>query len=140
MKNWCNFNQPLLKLVNILSYFKASTDLASLFYLLIFYLFVIYVYEWVFVCVKYTTYMPGIHKSQKRASDSLSLELQTVVSHHASARNWSIIVCNSSKYSCPLGHLSGHFIPFLFPLLIQLMTLTINNIANVYMCLTLYST
>ena len=38
-------------------------------------------------------YVSGAHEDQKRASDPLELELQTVVSHHVGAGDWTQILC-----------------------------------------------
>lgn len=39
-------------------------------------------------------------EDQKRASDTLGLELQMLVSHHAHSRNQTQVLCNSNKCSC----------------------------------------
>lgn len=49
-----------------------------------------------FTCVyMYSVCMPGVHRGQKRVSDSLKLELQMIVSHHV---GWEL----------NLGHLQEH--------------------------------
>ena len=55
---------------------------------------------WVLICMC-TTHVPAAFRGQKRASDSLGLELQTVVSHHVDAGNWTWVLCeNKSALKC----------------------------------------
>jgi hypothetical protein len=72
---------------------------------LLVYLFIIYLFLYVclfclhvFLC---TTYVPGVHKSKKRAS--LELELQIVVSLHLGASNWIQILWRNSQCSWRLS-------------------------------------
>jgi hypothetical protein len=46
-----------------------------------------YVYGVLLACMYVCTCMLGAHRSQKRTSDSLELELQMFVSHHVGAGN-----------------------------------------------------
>jgi hypothetical protein len=53
------------------------------------------------VCVMYvdvclcvclcTTSTPGAHRSQKRTSESLEMELQTIMIHHMGAGTWTVV-------------------------------------------------
>ena len=47
-------------------------------------------------------------QSQKKASDPLEVELQVVVSHHVSPRNWTCVLSKSSKCCKSLSYLSSH--------------------------------
>lgn len=60
--------------------------------------------------------MPSTLSGQKRASESLDLELQVVVSRHASSRDECWGLWKSSHYSEPLGHLPSpnNFQPYSF--------------------------
>lgn len=53
------------------------------------YVFFLIVYEWMF-CLHVYVYMPGAHRSQKRAVDFLRLQLQTVRSHGMGVRNQAL--------------------------------------------------
>lgn len=54
------------------------------------------------LCVWLFSYMhvcaPGACRSQKETVRSLELESPTVVCHHVGTRNWTCILCKSSKY------------------------------------------
>lgn len=54
-----------------------------------------------------TLCMPIAHRSQKRASDPLKLELQVAVRCHVSAENQTWVLKRRSQCSQPLGHLSS---------------------------------
>jgi hypothetical protein len=49
------------------------------------------------VCM-YITCVPGAHKGQNRALDSLGLELETVVSCHVDAGSYDQVLCMANKY------------------------------------------
>ena len=49
--------------------------------------------------------MSGVRGVQKRESDPLGLEFQTVVRHYVSAGNRTWVLYKSSKHSEPLNHL-----------------------------------
>lgn len=51
-------------------------------------------FAFVYICM-HTTCMPGPHRGQKRALDTLEVELQVVVSYRASAGNWTWVLCSS---------------------------------------------
>jgi hypothetical protein len=44
-------------------------------------------------------YVSGAHEDQKRASDPLELELQTVVSHHVGSRNQTWVLWRNGQCS-----------------------------------------
>lgn len=46
-----------------------------------------------------TIYVPDDHAGQKRVSDNLEMELQTVVSHHMGAGNLTQVLCKNNKCS-----------------------------------------
>lgn len=50
----------------------------------------------------------GVHRSQKRLSDLLELELQVSykLSNIGGAGNWTRVLCKSSKHDRPIIHLS----------------------------------
>lgn len=60
---------------------------------------------WLHVCF-WIMCIPSDHWGQRRALDALEMELQTVVSPHISAGNWTRTLCKSSKCSWQLSHLS----------------------------------
>lgn len=47
----------------------------------------------------YTTSVPGALRGKRKASDSLDLELQAVVSFHVDTRNQTQVFCKSRKCS-----------------------------------------
>lgn len=47
----------------------------------------------------HTMCVPDAPRGQKKASYSLKLDLEIVMSHHMSAENQTRIFCKSSKYS-----------------------------------------
>lgn len=51
--------------------------------------------------------MTEAYKGQKRTSDSLELELEMFVRHQVDAGNQTGVLCNNSKCSSPLSHLSS---------------------------------
>jgi hypothetical protein len=53
----------------------------------------LFYYMWMVFCLHVclcTMCVPCAHKGQKRASDPLELDFQTVVSHHMGAGNWDL--------------------------------------------------
>lgn len=54
-----------------------------------------------FICVGICLHACSAWRGQKKASDSLELELQTIVSCHVGARNQTLILCKSN---CALNH------------------------------------
>ena len=49
----------------------------------------------------------GTLRDQKRSSDSLELELRTVVNHHGCAGNVTSVLCETNACSQPLSHFSA---------------------------------
>lgn len=55
-----------------------------------------------------TTCMPGAHRKQKRMSDTLELELETVVGHYVGdGIELCKVLCKSNKYTSLLSQLSS---------------------------------
>lgn len=50
-------------------------------------------FYFVFLCM----HMNGGHRGEKRALDSMDLELQEPVRHHVEAGNWTQVLCQSSQ-------------------------------------------
>ena len=91
--------------VSILTYLDISHTeidfyvLKMLFYILLLFLF----YEHGYICVPWVS---SSHGGQKRASDPLKLELQTIVSYHMGAGNQTCVLCKSSQCSSLLSCVS----------------------------------
>lgn len=69
-----------------------------------------YVYIWMCVYVWVRAPECNAHGSQKRTSDSLELELQVFMSHHAGAGKRTLVLCKSSWCSKALSHSPDPFL------------------------------
>jgi hypothetical protein len=85
-------DQTGLELRNLLRLKVCATMPGSSFSILFCYFIVCVGMFWLHACLC-ITWTPGTYRGQKRALDSLELELQMVVSCLVGARNWTLALC-----------------------------------------------